>query len=249
MELNLTVNGFQQTAVYSDETLKKVLQPLLQRFRKLREEAGRSVIIFLSAPPGAGKSTLGKALERLSDAQEPGFLQCLSIDGFHMTNAALSKLIVARPEGPVRGSEIKGAPETYDVGKLDRKLQLLAEGAENVYFPVYDRPLHEPREDAEAVTAPVILLEGNWLLYEGCGWERLTRYADLTIFLDAEEAELREGLIQRKMRGGRTRAEAEAWFDSTDGPNIRLVKKNKKAADILIRRTGIGALQAEHGLG
>ena len=257
IRFDLTVNGFPVRAEYTEDCVEGVLKPLLCRFlaagnagRQERNSgafeenadpaAANSAVgrrlIFLAAPPGAGKSTLGKVLEALSGEQ----LQCLSIDGFHRTNAELEKLVIDRPEGAVRGRDIKGAPETYDLGKLEKKLRELREntsGGSPVLFPVYDRNLHDPVPDAEKVTAPVILLEGNWLLYQGSGWERLRKYADLTIFLDAEEELLREDLIARKMRGGRTRAEAEAWYDSTDGPNIRKARTNRAAADLELKLT------------
>ena len=244
MELDLTVNGFPTKVYYSDGTRDRVLLPLVGRFRTLREEAGQRVIIFLAAPPGAGKSTLGKTLEYLAG----GDLQCLSIDGFHRRNAELAKMVIERPDGPKRGSEIKGAPETYDVDKLKANLaELKTSGSQPVRFPFYDRNLHEPAEDAEAVTAPILLLEGNWLLYRGCGWEELKDYADLTVFLDAEEADVREGLTRRKMRGGLTREEAEAWFEASDGPNVRAVRSGSAPADILLKRTAQGEIVWQKG--
>ena len=37
------------------------------------------------------------------------------------------------------------------------------------------------------------------------------------------------------MRGGSSRAAAEAWYETTDGPNIRRVMEHSAEADITLR--------------
>ncbi|MBR6321324.1 MAG: nucleoside/nucleotide kinase family protein [Lachnospiraceae bacterium] len=235
LQMSLDVNGLTVQAHYGEKSVEGVIKPLLRRLSTLRNTGKRRSIAFLAAPPGAGKSTFAKTLETLAAQDGETWLQCISIDGFHMTNEALRALVIETESGPVRGIEKKGAPETYDTEALRGKLSaLLTE--DQVYFPVYDRNLHEPVQDAALLSAPVVLLEGNWLLFDGCGWEKLREFADLTIFIDAEEEDLKEGLVERKMRGGKSREEAEAWFLSTDGPNIRRVKEHFTGAEIVIDR-------------
>ena len=237
LKLSVDVNGFSVDAHYSRKTVESVIEPLLQRLYLLRKAGKKRGIAFLAAPPGAGKSTFSRVLETLARRDGEEWLQCVSIDGFHMTNEALARLVIETEDGPVRGSEKKGAPETYDTEALGEKLLALSE-KEEVLFPVYDRNLHEPVQDAVLLSAPVVLVEGNWLLFDSCGWEKLRPFADLTIYIDAEAEDLKEGLIERKMRGGKSRAEAEAWFLSTDGPNIRRVKEHFTGADLVICFTG-----------
>ena len=48
------------------------------------EKAGRRILVFLSAPPGTGKTTLVQFLEYLSEQEvdaEP--IQAIGLDGFH----------------------------------------------------------------------------------------------------------------------------------------------------------------------
>lgn len=233
LQLSLDINGFTVQAHYSEKSVEGVIEPLLRRLSALRKAGKRRSVAFLAAPPGAGKSTFAKALETLAAGDGEIWLQCISIDGFHMTNEALRTLVIETDAGPVRGIEKKGAPETYDTEALREKLSALSE-KDQVYFPVYDRNLHEPVQDAALLSAPVVLLEGNWLLFDSCGWENLRDYADLTIYIDAAEEDLKEGLVERKMRGGKSRGEAEAWFRTTDGPNIRRVKAHFTGADVVI---------------
>ena len=42
-------------------------------------------------------------------------------------------------------------------------------------------------EDQLPVTAPIVLIEGNWLLFQEGLWRKLAGQADYTIFIKAEE--------------------------------------------------------------
>ena len=75
------VNGFPATAVYSRQTVEEVLVPLLQKFTALWEERGRRIVIFLAAPPAAGKSTLALFLQHLSEML-PGVRPLQAAHGF-----------------------------------------------------------------------------------------------------------------------------------------------------------------------
>ena len=241
----LNVNGFTDEAVFSGGTVYNVLRPLLSLFMKRRKALGRRMIVLLAAPPGAGKSMLGLFMEAYARREGyPYRLRCVSIDGFHYTNAQLKKMTVKRPEGMVPASSVKGSAETFDTAALKEKLSRLRT-EETVLFPYYDRKLHDPVPDAVPVNEEIVLVEGNWLLYPHFGFETLTSLADLTVFLDADPEALTEGLIRRKVRGGMSREKAEAWVAYTDGPNIRRVREDRQAADVLLVRAAIGTLLAK----
>ena len=243
MITRLNINGFSVDAEFPDEGIEKVIRPLMQRIEALKTPDKKRAVVFLAAPPGAGKSTLGKFMETLSGGQ----LQCVSIDGFHYANAELKEMTVETEAGPVSAVKVKGAPETYDVTALKACLKAAKE-EDSVLFPVYDRTLHEPVKDAFKVESPVLLLEGNWLLSTEGSWPELSSFADLTIFMDAEEEALKEGLVRRKMRGGLSLSDAKAWFETTDGPNIRRVKEKRRTADITIQSFVRPAGQIRHNL-
>ena len=136
---------------------------------------------------------------------------------------------------PVCLAAIKGSPGTFDTGAFREKLRELMEGGP-VRWPVYDRRKHEPLRDAALLAENIILIEGNWLLLAEEPWMEIRRtFADLAIFATADPEILRERLISRKMRGGSTRAAAETWYETTDGPNIRRVMEHSAEADITLR--------------
>ena len=77
---------------------------------------------------------------------------------------------------------IKGAPITFDLDKLLRKLKELKEDPV-CKWPLYDRLLHNPIEDKITVDGDIILLEGNYLLLDTEGRNDLSSFADYTISL------------------------------------------------------------------
>lgn len=243
MRCDLTVNGFPVRAEFDGETVETALRPLLRRWEAMRREKGGRLIVFLAAPPGAGKSTLAAFLQRLAE-RAPGMprLQAVGMDGFHYPQAYLDAhtLIRAGRETPMR--EAKGAPETFDAQSLSRALRLLR--TEDVFWPAYDRTLHDVVENAVRLDAPIVLVEGNYLLLDASPWRGLPH--DDAVFLRAEESLLRPRLIARKMRGGLSRRAAEAHYEACDGPNARLVLSHSLPADVTLRVLETGRLDVEN---
>lgn len=227
------VNGFPVTAVYPRQTVEQVLVPLLQKFTALWEERGRRIVIFLAAPPAAGKSTLALFLQHLS-GMLPGIhpLQAVGLDGFHYSNRYLQSHTLLRDGAEIPLASVKGCAETFDVGALGEKLSALRQG--DVRFPIYDRRIHDVAEDAVPVTGDIILLEGNWLLLEDPRWTGLRTFADLAIFLTCREEALRARLIGRKVRGGMSGREAEAFYERSDARNVHRVLTCRQRADITL---------------
>lgn len=83
-EYQYKVNGLETTVVYDDRTVEEIFLPLLQKWTELQQKLKRRVIVFLSAPPGVGKTTTAQFLEYLSgreiDTEE---IQAVGLDGFH----------------------------------------------------------------------------------------------------------------------------------------------------------------------
>ena len=110
-----------------------------------------------------------------------------------------------------------------------------------VFWPVYDRQLHDVVPDRIPVTGDILLIEGNWLLLNESPWKEITEEcADETIFIRAEEEQLRDRLIHRKVMGGKTEAEGAAWYDAVDGPNVRRVLQCSAPADLTLRMVSDG---------
>lgn len=237
MNVSLNINGFAVEAHFDDESVQSIFLPLLRELSFRQKQLGRRMIVLLAAPPGAGKSTLAAFLEQFSRS-EPTLtpIQALGMDGFHFHQDYILSHTALRGNTEIPMQQIKGAPESFDV----KKLWLALENAqsENLLWPYYDRRLHDVVEDAVSVSADILLIEGNWLLLDQPDWRMLA--ADFRIFIDAEEELLYERLILRKMRGGSSPEESEAHYLRTDGPNIRLCRKKRLKADLLLSMIGDG---------
>ena len=232
MEHNVTINGITVNAEYSEKTVSEIFLPLLSRLTQLQREKGRRILAMLAAPPGAGKTTLLTFLEKLSREREDiGTVQIIGMDGFHRRQEYLLSHYVPRGGRQVAMVDIKGALVTFDLERLTAGVKKVAAG-ETCGWPVYDRLLHNPAEDAVRVDGSIILLEGNYLLLDEDGWRDLSAYADYTISIRAGEAFLRSRLIDRKMKTGADREKAVRFVDSSDMPNVRICLEKTKPADL-----------------
>ncbi len=229
-EYLLNVNGFETRVVYEEETVEQIFIPLLKRWTELKRKKGGKVLIFLSAPPGTGKSTVAQFLEDLSRKQEDvEEIQAIGLDGFHYHQEyILSHTTVVNGKN-VPMKEVKGCPETFDIHKLISKLEILKKG--DAKWPIYDRNLHDVVEDAVTVTKDIVLLEGNWLLSTEGPWKEVIKWCDDSIFIHAEPEILEERLITRKMKGGVSYEDALKFYKNSDKINvIRLLEHHHQAA-------------------
>lgn len=179
---------------------------------------------------GDGQIYANDLLEYLAQ-QDPELpaIQTLPMDGFHHYNSWLDEHQL-RP--------YKGAPQTFDVAKLAENLRRAVEG--DCTWPQYDRRKHDPVEDALHVTAPIIIVEGNWLLLDDEKWRTLAQFCDFSIFINAPAAALRERLVGRKLAGGLSLADAEAFYERTDGPNVRWVLEQSLPANLTLMMAASG---------
>ncbi len=187
IEHDITINGLEVHATYSDRAVNEIFLPLLRHLTDMHQRKGKRILAMLAAPPGAGKSTLFSFLERLS-REQPGItrIQTIGMDGFHRRQDYLLDHYVERDGRQISMVEIKGAPITFDLESLIDSIKRVASG-EICGWPVYDRTLHNPVPDAITVDGDIILLEGNYLLLDEDGWRDISAYADYTISITADE--------------------------------------------------------------
>lgn len=232
MEYKANINGIDIEAVYSQESIDGIFKPLLLKLSQMHDEKKKRILVMLAAPPGAGKSTLVSFLEELSKEIIPGKkLQAIGMDGFHRRQEYLltHKIMVDGRELPM--VDIKGAPVTFDSDALRCKIQEVCR-EKSCKWPIYDRLLHNPVEDAITVDGDIVLLEGNYLLADIDGFRDLSELADYAISISAEEELLRKRLIDRKEASGNTRQKAEKFVDFSDMANVRLCLQKTRKADL-----------------
>ena len=234
------VNGLEITAEFSAEDRENIFLPLLRRLTALQKERGRRIAVFLAAPPAAGKSTLCCYLERLSK-ELPGLtpVQCVGIDGFHHYQAYLDSHSIVRDGQAIPLAKIKGAPESYDVKKLAALLEGLNKAGQK--WPLYDRRIHNPVEEAVEITADILIVEGNWLMLDEAPWNSLT--CDYSVFLRMGDRSQLQRIVQRKMMGGFSEAHAREIVEKNDWPNILRCMECSRRADLNLEPDENGCLR------
>ena len=232
MDYRVRINGIDVRAEYTDRAVHEIFLPLLKKLTDMRNKKGERLLVMLAAPPGAGKSTLLSFLEKLSrDHEDLCAVQAVGMDGFHRRQEYLESHFVSRGGKRVSMVEIKGAPVTFDLQRFTESVRQVKSGAV-CGWPVYDRLLHNPVENAVTIDGDIVLLEGNYLLLDEDGWRDLSAYADYTVSVRAQEEMLRTRLIDRRVKTGVDPAAAVRFVDFSDMPNVRLCLEKTMAADL-----------------
>lgn len=235
MNYEVTINGLQVNAHYSEDSINNIYIPLLKKFEEIQKEKGSRILIILAAAPGVGKSTLLSFLKYLTENnKELPKITTIGMDGFHHYQDYLLSHTTMRDGKEIQMVKIKGAPITFDLPLLRERVKMVAAG-EECGWPSYDRLLHNPVENAVIVTGDIVLLEGNYLLLKDEGWCELKEYADLTIKIDADIEMLRGRLTERKLLTGVDEETAKAFVEMSDLYNARLCVNNSLDADIVLK--------------
>ncbi|WP_240003897.1 nucleoside/nucleotide kinase family protein [Luteibacter sp. 9135] len=197
----------------------------IERLDALMQGGGRR-ILGIAGLPGAGKSTLVAQILEHVGPHAVG----VPMDGFHLANAELARLD--------RASR-KGAPDTFDAAGYVALLRRLRDPVpgEIVYAPAFHREIEEPvaGEIAVSADARLIVTEGNYLLLDADGWQDVHGLLDEVWFVDVDDVQRREQLLQRHMHYGRTRQAALDWIEHTDEPNGRRIAATAGRADFNVR--------------
>ncbi|WP_249029028.1 nucleoside/nucleotide kinase family protein [Tannockella kyphosi] len=222
MELTVNINGFEVNAKYEKEDIEKTFYPLIEFLIRLQEEKGRRIIVFLAGPPGIGKSTFVACMEMLaSEKYQYDDMLGIGIDGFHYYNDYLIEHNL---------KQVKGSIQTFHKEKLVKLVKQMA--SKDIFWPIYDRNLHNPVEDAIKIDKHIIILEGNYLAHPQ--WVDLKEYCDFSIFLRTSTELVKERLIQRKITGGLSEVQANEFYHQSDKRNVEEVLQHSNKTDIEI---------------
>lgn len=234
MDYSVNMNGIDVIAHYSQREIDELLVPMLTRMSEMQREKNKRLLVFLAAPPGAGKSTLSSFLQKISEERrELTDIQAVGMDGFHRRQEYLLTHTALKDGKEVRMVDIKGAPVTFDLTALRNRIERVLD-EKTVGWPSYDRHLHNPVEDVITVQKDIVLLEGNYLLLDEEGWRDLKKLADLTVFIKADETMLRKRLVDRKIKSGNTPEAAAKFVDYSDMANVRLCLLRFCEPDIML---------------
>ena len=247
MEYIRTINGLPVSAEYADRSVENIFLPLLRAFTELYREKGRRITVFLAAPPAAGKSTLVSFLEYLSlNNDDLELVTPIGMDGFHHYQDYLVSHTVTRDGETFPMVKIKGAPVSFDLELLQQRLALVAAG-EECFWPEYSRTIHNPVDGVNRVKGNIVLLEGNYLLLDESGWRDLRRYSDFSIFIKADEADLKQRLADRKSASGMPYEDAVKHVEFSDLRNVREVLAMSSGSDLTLKMLSDGSYIYESG--
>lgn len=156
-------------------------------------------VIAVTGSVAVGKSTFSRVLaEVLSRWADHPSVELVTTDGFLFPNKVLEE----------RGMmERKGFPESYDLRKMLDFLIALRQGAETLRVPVYSHDSYDivPNEFLEIRRPEILILEGlNLLQLNLLGGPRSPKLfasdlIDFSIYVDAEEAHIRQWYLERFM--------------------------------------------------
>jgi pantothenate kinase len=205
------------------------LESLVAHCAFLARRPARSLLAIVG-PPGSGKSTLAAHITSTLTSQGLGSaVRAAPMDGFHLSNAELTRL---------GRRERKGAIDTFDAaGYVALLRRLEARDEPVVYVPEFDRSLEEPIAGSIAIESPVSLIvcEGNYLLVDDEPWGALAGRFDLTCYCDVPDEIRLPRLIERHHQFGKTLDAAQAWATGSDQRNADIVAATRLRADFAYR--------------
>lgn len=180
------------------------------------------VLLAIAGPPASGKSSLAEALCREFDQKARGAV-VLPMDGFHLDNDVLDAKSLRA---------VKGSPASFDADAFIDMVRKIKKG-QHVFAPLFDRTLDLSKAGAiEISDQRLIIIEGNYLLFDQAPWRELAQYWDISSRLNPPLEEIHKRCIERWIAHGHSEEEAKARAKNNDLVNARLIMDHPLPADI-----------------
>jgi type I pantothenate kinase len=149
-------------------------------------------VIGVAGSVAVGKSTFSRILQALL-ARWPDHpkVALVTTDGFLHPNAVLAERGIMNR---------KGFPESYDTRRLLTFLREVKSGAPRVEAPVYSHVIYDivPDETITVEQPDILIIEGLNVLQVGSeSAEFVSDYFDFSIYIDADEDDVREWYVER----------------------------------------------------
>ena len=178
------------------------------------DRTNERLLVAISGAPGSGKSTLSQALSSKLNKSEH-VAAVIPMDGYHLDDSLLEDLGLLKR---------KGSPETFDFVGF-KHLLLRVKNEDEVVYPVFDREREISISGAGILekNIRIVIVEGNYLLFDEEPWTCLSKLWDYSVFLDVELTVLEQRLIDRWINHGFSRAEAKQKALGNDIQNAKRV--------------------------
>lgn len=203
----------------------KGLEEARKRILDLESKSKTRVVIGITGKPGSGKSTVTSKLKETIPGERTVIL---SQDGYHLSNLQLESL---------GRSNFKGAPDTFDSEGFSKILfRVKSELKNNIYFPIFHREIEESISAEGLITEKtnVVLVEGNYLLFETHGWGEVAKHLDEIWYLQVDDDLRLSRLVARHIEFGKNPQVAVAWAHGSDEANARLIEKARDKANAFL---------------
>jgi pantothenate kinase len=212
------------------------LEAVCALVRNRMSQHGRTVI-GIAGPPASGKSKLAEAVvEKLNREGDLGNIPTAALipmDGYHLDN------VVLRARGLF---DRKGAPETFDADGFCAAVHRLNNATKELFFPRFDRSLDLSIANAISIhpKTPIVIVEGNYLLFNSAPWSGLKDDFAASIFVAPTRGKLRERLLQRWIDHGLNPQAALLRASNNDLPNAERTLDESASADLVLRQESLG---------
>ena len=220
-------------------------QDLARRILTLANaNAPNRILVGVAGPPGSGKSTVMEhVVNSINVMPSSGRrLQAVgvSLDGFHYTRAQLDTF-----DDPIDAHRRRGAPWTFDVPAILEFIHLL-QGSKtdlssrvDLAAPTFDHAVKDPVAGGCIITAAadIVVLDGNYVLYDQDGWRDVTQALDFRVFIHVEDAVARVRVAKRHVFADiePTLESGEKRYDSNDGLNAKLIREHLLPHDFEVK--------------